>query len=89
MLAILLFHLSEANLFCYLMEINGENGLYILYIINAKYKFYNNFLILTALIYLYTCCFCYEENSMHEVMKQMRLCGSKGLLEWSGIMIQG
>jgi len=31
MLAVLLFHLSEANLFCYLMEINGENGLYIVY----------------------------------------------------------
>jgi hypothetical protein len=89
MLAILLFHLSEANSFDYLGEINWENGLYILHIINAKYKFDNNFLIPTALIYLYTCCFCCEENSMCEAMKQIRLCGFEGLLEWSGIMIQG
>jgi hypothetical protein len=89
MLAVLLFYLSEANSFCYLVEINRENGLYILHIINAKYKYDNNFLILTALIYLCTCCFCCEENGMREAMKQMRLCGSEGLLEWSGIMIQG
>jgi hypothetical protein len=82
MLAILLFHLPEANSFCYLVEINGENGLYILHVINAKYRFHNNFLIPTAVIYLRTCCFCCEE-------KQMRMCSSKGLLEWSGIMIQG